>query len=141
LTKLAKGAAATGLEDRILKPYAEDLFNQLGSLKFLAYVGKGGFPVIVPVIQCQAADSRRLAFSPIAFKDELLAIAEGAAVAVFCLTMKMEDVLIRGAFRGYQRTMGLKLGIIDIEWVYNSMPPAHGQIYPETAVEAIADFD
>jgi hypothetical protein len=141
LTKLAKGGAATGLEERILKPYAEDLFNQLDSLKFMAYVGKDGFPVIVPVIQCQAADSRRLAFSPIAFKDELLPIAEDTAVAVFCLTMKMEDVLIRGAFRGYQRAMGLKLGIIDIEWVYNSMPPAHGQIYPEVALEAIMNFD
>ena len=140
VTRLAKGAAATGLEKRILKPFAEDLFNQLDSLKFMAYVGKDGFPVIVPVIQCQAADSRRLAFSPIAFKDELLCIAKETTVAVFCLTMKMEDVLIRGTFGGYKRAMGLKIGIVDIGWVYNSMPPAHGQIYPEVALEPIVDF-
>ena len=106
----------------------------------MAYVGKDGFPVIVPVIQCQAADSRRLAFSPIAFKDELLCIAKETTVAVFCLTMKMEDVLIRGTFGGYKRAMGLKIGIVDIGWVYNSMPPAHGQIYPEVALEPIVDF-
>lgn len=140
LTKLAKGAATTGDEDRILKPFAENLFNQLDSLKFIAYVGKDGFPVIVPLIQCQAADSRRLAFSPIAFKDELIHIPKGMPVAVFGLTMKMEDVLIRGPFRGYKRTFGLKLGTIDIDWVYNSMPPAHGQIYPEMELKTITDF-
>ena len=140
LTKLAKRSAATGDEDRILKPFAEDLFNQLDSLKFIAYVGEDGFPEIVPLIQCQAADSRRLAFSPIAFKQELIHLPKNTPVAVFCLTMKMEDVLVRGTFRGYTRTMGLKLGTIDIEWVYNSMPPAHGQIYPEVELKPITDF-
>jgi len=140
LTKLAKAAAATGLKNRILKPFAEDLFNQLDSLKFIAYIGQDGFPVIVPVIQCQAADSRRLAFAPFAFKDELILISKGMPVAVFGLTMGMEDVLIRGKFRGYKRTMGLTLGTIDIEWVYNSMPPAHGQIYPEVELQTIFDF-
>jgi len=140
LTKLAKATAATGLKDRILKPFAEDLFNQLGSLKFMAYVGHDGFPEIVPVIQCQAADSRRLAFSPFAFKDELRRIPEATPVAVFGLTMGMEDVLIRGTFRGYKRKIGPALGVIDIEWVYNSMPPAHGQIYPEVALRTITDF-
>ncbi len=140
LTKLAKGAAATGLEERILKPFAEHLFNQLDSLKFIAYIGQDGFPVIVPVIQCQAADSRRLVFSPIPFKDELIRISEETQVAVFGLTMGMEDVLIRGTFRGYRRTIGLKLGTIDIEWVYNSMPPAHGQIYPEVELTPVREF-
>jgi hypothetical protein len=140
LTKLAKAAAATGEKDRILKPFAEDLFNQLDSLKFIAYLGHDGFPVIVPVIQCQAADSRRLAFSPIAFKDELNRIPKETQVAVFGLTMGMEDVLIRGTFRGYKKTIGLTLGIIDIDWVYNSMPPAHGQIYPEVELTPVREF-
>ena len=140
LTKLAKRCAATEGEGQILKPFTEDLFNQLDSLKFLAYVGKDGFPVIIPLIQCQAADSRRLAFSPIAFKPELIHIQKNTPVAVFCLTMKMEDVLIRGTFRGYSRRMGLRLGAIDIDWVYNSMPPAHGQIYPEVELTPVVDF-
>jgi hypothetical protein len=140
LTKLAKSAATTGEKDRILKPFAEELLNQLDSLKFIAYVGHDGFPVIVPVIQCQAADSRRLAFSPIAFKDELNRIPKETQVAVFGLTMGMEDVLIRGTFRGYKKTIGLTLGIIDIDWVYNSMPPAHGQIYPEVELTPVREF-
>ena len=123
-----------------MKPFAEALFNKLDSLKFIAYVGSDGFPEIVPVIQCQAADSRRLAFSTGAFGNELKSIPNGTQVAVFCLTMGMEDVLIRGTFQGYSRFQLLKLGIIDIEWVYNSMPPAHGQIYPEVGLKPIVDF-
>ena len=140
LTKLAKSAAATGVQKRILKPFAEDLINKLDSLKFIAYVGQNEFPVIIPAVQCQTVDSRRLAFSPIAFKDELTQISKGTPVAVFGLTMGMEDVLIRGTFQGYRRKRGIKLGSIDIEWVYNSMPPAHGQIYPEIELQAVTDF-
>ena len=76
LTRLAKGAAKTRIKDRILKPFAEDLFNQLDSLKFISYVGTDGFPLLVPVVQCQAADSRRLVFSTPAFKNELRLIPE-----------------------------------------------------------------
>ncbi|MBW1781965.1 MAG: hypothetical protein JRL30_14635 [Deltaproteobacteria bacterium] len=141
LTRLTKGTVTTGDETRILKPFAEDLFNQLDSLKFLAYVGPDGFPDVVPVIQCQAADSRRLAFSPMAFKEELLRIPRETTVAVFGLTLKMEDVLIRGTFRGFHRSMGVRVGTIDIEWVYNSMPPAHGQIYPEVALKPVVPYE
>jgi hypothetical protein len=49
-------------------------------------------------------------------------------------------VLVRGVFRGFRRTMGLALGTVDIKWVYNSMPPAHGQIYPEVPLEPVLDF-
>jgi hypothetical protein len=140
LTKMAKGGAITDLNDIILKPFAEDLFNKLDALKFIAYIGGDGFPVIIPLIQCQAADSRRLVFSPIAYKAELNHIPVGAQVAVFGLTMGMEDVLIRGIFRGFHRFRLLRLGIIDIEWVYNSMPPCHGQIYPEVKLEAVVNF-
>lgn len=141
LTKVIKCAVKTGHKDRILKPFAQDLFNQMGSLKFLSYVQNDGYPVIVPVIQCQAADSRRLAFSPLAFQDELMRIPKQTTVAVFGLTMKMEDVLIRGTFKGFGRAMGFKAGTIDIAWVYNSMPPVHGQIYPELPLKGITRFD
>jgi hypothetical protein len=140
LTKLAKSGAASGVKGRILKPFAEDLFNKLDSLKFISFIGRDGFPVIIPMIQCQAADSRRLAFSPLAFGNELNTIVPGTQVAVFCITMGMEDVLIRGTFLGYSRSRGIRLGTIDIEWVYNSMPPVHGQIYPEVALEPVTEF-
>ena len=140
LTKIAKGAAKTGNGDLILTPFAQHLFNQLDALKFVAFVGPDGFPVLIPLVQCQAADSRRLVFSPYAFAEELEAIPKGETVAVFGITMKMEDVLIRGTFLGYERRRLLNIGTIDIKWVYNSMPPAHGQIYPEVELKPVVDF-
>lgn len=140
ITRFAKGGAGTGVEERILKPFAEELFDKLDSLKFIAYVGDDGFPVIIPAIQCQAADSRRLVFSPRAYGKELGEIPKGATVAVFGLTMGMEDVLVRGIFLGFKRYRFLRLGIVDINWVYNSMPPCHGQIYPEIELEPVVNF-
>jgi hypothetical protein len=140
ITKLAKSGARTGLEAPILKPWAQGLFNKLNALKFISHLEEDGFPVIVPVIQCQASDSRRLVFSPLAYGKELFRIEKGKKVAVFGLTLEMEDILVRGTFLGFNRFRAAKLGCIDIEWVYNSMPPKQGQIYPFEAVRPVVNF-
>jgi hypothetical protein len=140
LTKMAKGSAAKGNSERLLSHFGEKLFNGLDSIKFLSFIGDDGFPVIIPVIQCQAADSRRLAFHPGAFGDDLNMLKQGMTLAVFCLTMQMEDVLARGIFNGYSRYRGIKMGTLDIDWVYNSMPPNHGRIYPPVTLERVVNF-
>lgn len=124
---------------RILKPWAEGLFKRLDTIKFLAFVGQDGFPEIIPLIGAQAADSTRLVFSWLAYKDELRRIMPGTTVAVFGLTLEMEDVLVRGVFRGFSRYRKAMLGSMDIDWVYNSMPPVHGQIYPELELKPVVD--
>jgi len=139
-TKLAKGGAKTGIGVRILRPIAEELFNGLDSLKFLSYIGRDGYPEIIPVIQCQAADSRRLAFNPSVYRGELSMLRAGAKVAVFGLNMKMQSVLVRGTYNGIGRYRGVSLATIDIDWVYNSMPPIHDQIYPEKKLDAVVNF-
>jgi len=47
----------------------------------------------------------------------------------------MQSVLVRGTFQGFDRFRTIMLGVIDLEWVYNSMPPCHGQIYPEVEIK------
>ncbi|TFH38377.1 MAG: hypothetical protein E4G96_10575 [Chrysiogenales bacterium] len=124
----------------ILKPFALSLVDRIGSLKFLSYIGEDGFPVLVPLLHCRAADSGRLAFVMSPYADELAAVPKGSTVAVFAMTMKMEDILIRGVYNGPRRSRGISLGTIDITWAYNSMPPVHGQIYPETEHFPVANF-
>ena len=140
LTKMAKGGATKGNPERALSHFGEKLFNGLDSIKFLSFIGDDGYPVIIPAIQSQAADSSRLAFHPGAFGDELAMLKPGMTISVFCLTMQMEDVLVRGIFNGYCRYRGVNLGTIDIDWVYNSMPPNHGQIYPPVPLERVVNF-
>ena len=139
-TKAAKDGAKSPEGERVLKPWAEGLFNRLDTLKFIGYVDEEGFPTIVPVIQCQAAGSRRLAFSPLAYREELARIRQGTQVAVFGMTMQMEDVLARGTFLGYDRVRLQRLGVIELEWVYNSMPPTPGQIYPSVELKPVVNF-
>ncbi len=140
MTRFSRSASATGNNERILTAFAERLFNQLGTLKFLSYIGTDGFPVLIPLLQCQAADSRRLVFSQNTYKAELCQIPEDQPVAVFCLSMKMEDVLVRGTFNGFSKHRMIHTGSVDINWVYNSMPPAHGQIYPQKPLEPVTEW-
>jgi hypothetical protein len=134
VTALARRLRAARRPEKILKPWAERHVNKLGTLKFLSYVGGDGYPVIVPVVPCQAAGSTRLVFAPTVHRAELAAIPANASVAVFALSLQMESVLVRGRFTGYRRCAGLKAGAIDIDWVYNSMPPTQGPIYPTPPV-------
>ena len=139
-TLLGKGGLRTRKDSQILSPYAETLFNGLTSLKFLSYIGDDNFPRIVPIIQCQAADSTRLAFSGGVYSEELKVIPAGSDVAVFCMNFGIEDILVRGKFNGIQRARGINFGTIDINWVYNTMPPAIGQVYPQVELEPCKEF-
>ena len=139
LTKMAKSSAAKGNPEQVLSHFGENIFNELDSIKFLSFIGDDGFPVIIPVIQCQAAGSSRLRFIP-ALLERVKTLKPGMTVAVFCMTMQMEDVLVRGKFNGYSRHRGIKLGTLDIDWVYNSMPPNHGQIYPPVPLKRVVNF-
>jgi hypothetical protein len=139
VTLLARRLAATGQSETILRPWAEDHVTRLGTLKFLSYVARDGYPAIVPVVPCQAAGSSRLVFAPTVHRAELDAIPENSTVAVFALNLQMESVLIRGRFSGYRRYAGLRAGAIDIDWVYNSMPPMQGPIYPVPPIPSAPD--
>jgi len=128
LTMFAGKSKSKGSEP--LNRLALSFFNSPSSLKFIAYVDNEDFPVIVPVIQCRAASAETLRFSTAAYSDDLADIPEGAQCAVFAMTLDMENVLVRGRFNGIRRRGIVKSGEIEIDWVYNSMPPVHGQIYP-----------
>jgi len=80
-TKAAKDGAKFPEDERILKPWAEGLFNRLDTLKFIGYVDEEGFPTIVPVIQCQAAGSRRLADGRRPGERDLPGLRSGATPA------------------------------------------------------------
>lgn len=115
-------------------------FNRLDSLKFLSYIDKDGYPEIIPVIQCRAASSGTIVFSPAAYRGEMKMIPDGAEVAVFAMTLEMESVLVRGNFTGYSRSNFIKRGTVEVDWVYNSMPPVHGQIYPPVPLNPVEEF-
>ncbi len=139
-TLLARTLSGKRPANEVLNDWTRGLMNKLDNLKFVAYVGADGHPLIIPAIQAQAADAERIVFSLGAYGDELAAIPEGATVAVFGLSLDMVDVLMRGEFQGVQRMAGVRCGSIHVNWVYNPMPPKPQQIYPPVVLEAVTAF-
>jgi hypothetical protein len=124
----------------VLNLWTQGLMNKLDSLKFLAYVGDDGYPVVIPAIQAQAADAEHVIFSTSAFQDDLLQIPAAATVAVFGMTLDMEDVLLRGQFQGIRRMTGVRCACVQVNWVYSPMPPKPEQIYPQVALKPVTIF-
>jgi hypothetical protein len=139
-TILARSLGRKQPREEAINLWTRGLLNKLDNLKFLGYIGEDGYPVVLPVIQAQAWNSQHIIFSTGAFGDELETIPAGTPMAVFGMSFDMEDVLLRGTFSGLQRVAGVQCGVVEINWVYNSMPPTPQQIYPPLKVEPIRDF-
>ncbi len=118
----------------VLNPWTRSFLNKLDNLKFLAYAGVDGHPVLIPAIQAQSLDAGQVVFSTSVYQDELEAIPAGSSLAVMGMALTMEDVLVRGTYLGLRKVGGVRCGVLEVDWVYNSMPPVPGQIYPPQPV-------
>lgn len=125
---------------QILKPWATKLLSGATTLKFMAHVTDSGFPRIIPFVPAFPNGPDRLTIGPVIPKSELDGLSSGTSVAILALNLEMESVLIRGTFSGIDSRRGKLAGTLDIDWVYNSMPPLPGQIYPELELEPVTDF-
>lgn len=139
-TLVARTLSRKAQAGEVLNLWTQALMNKLDNLKFLAYVGEEGYPVIVPVIQAQAADGEQILFSVGAYRDDLVAVPSRTTVAIFGMSLDMETVLMRGEFQGIQRVAGIRCGSVRVNWVYSPMPPKPQQIYPQIALEAVSVF-
>ncbi|MBN1375401.1 MAG: pyridoxamine 5'-phosphate oxidase family protein [Dehalococcoidia bacterium] len=138
-TMVAKTLAGKGSKD-VLNVFTRKLLDKLDNLKFLSYIGADGYPVIIPVIQAQSAGTDRVIFSSSVYSEDLKAVPAGAAVALFGMSFEMQTVLLRGTFKGIHSIGGFECGEIEVNWVYNPMPPRMEQIYPPLKLEKITAF-
>jgi hypothetical protein len=139
-TMIARTLSGKRASVPVLNLWTRTLMNKLDNLKFLSYVGADGYPLVIPAIQAQAADAGHILFSTGAYKDDLEAVPQGATVAVFGMSLDMEDVLLRGKFQGIRRVGAIRCGHVQVNWVYNPMPPKPQQIYPQVALEPVTAF-
>ena len=120
-----------------LSLWGQALLNKVDNLKFLGYIDTDGFPQIIPVVQLQALDAGHVIFAPGAYTEALHAVPQGSQVAMLGMSFDMEDVVTRGTYQGIQRVGEVKCGVLDVDWVYNPMPPIPGQIYPKVELESV----
>jgi hypothetical protein len=131
------GAFVSKSDKHILRHTGKQLFAQLDGLKFISWKLPDGTYDILPVIQAGPAGTDRISFSHIPYGSEIKQIPKDAKTAIFCVNMQMQSVLTKGIYRGNK----CGVGVMDIEYVYNSMPPKMEYIYPRNArIEAISEF-
>jgi hypothetical protein len=143
--RTAGAPAKSRWREGALKAWAIRHFDSVRTLKFGAVVGDDGYPRIHFALRCATYGPSRLMLAPGAFGADLKKIEDGAAVAIFALNLNLESVLVRGRFAGYRRAFGTRAATLEMDWVYNSMPFKHGQIFPSQPLRAVhtlapADF-
>ncbi len=139
-TMLARTLGSKTGKQPVLNGWTRSFVDKIDNLKFLSYVSANGFPVIIPAIQTQSLDSQHVLFSTSVYSAELQAIPAGIPLAVFNMALTMEDVLLRGKYLGIHRLGGVKAGVVEVDWVYNPMPPVPGQVYPPVELKAVKQF-
>jgi hypothetical protein len=139
-TILARTLGGKKVVPHVLNAWTRSFVDKIDNLKFLSYIGTDGFPIIIPAIQTQSLDEQHVLFSTSVYTDELESIPTGVDMAVFGMALTMEDVLLRGKYQGFRHLGGVKVGVVEVDWVYNPMPPAPGQVYPAIGIKAITEF-
>lgn len=109
----------------VMNRWTVDFISKTGNLKFLSFISSDGFPVVVPCLSAAAADSSSVYIPGTEYRRDTESIPDGTAVCLFTMSLDMEDVVVRGILR--RSGSG---GVLDVDWVYNSMPPVAKQIYP-----------
>ena len=142
---LVAGAARVGSRKaggvHALTSWAVRHINGVRTLKFAGVVGPDGFPRIAAAVPCCALGPGRIALGSSTLGMDTAAVERGATVAVLALNLQFESVLVRGRLGGFRRTLGGRVGVVDIEEVYNSMPFKQGPIYPMPPLEAVTSFE
>ncbi len=139
-TVTASTLSQSRAQNEVLNSWSYEHINRLATLKFLAYVDVDGHPNILPIVPCRAVSHDRLVIATPGTRKDLKAIPQGATVAVFAMSLEAESVLVRGTFSRSTAVPGMNLAHVDLDWVYNSMPPKQGQIYPALPLEAVTEF-
>jgi len=139
-TMLARTLGRKPGQTPVLNSWTRAFVDKIDNLKFLSYIGEDGYPVIIPAIQTQSLGSQHMLFSNSVYTDELENIPVGVDLAVFSMALTMEDVLLRGKYQGLRRVGGVKTGVVEVDWVYNPMPPVPGQIYPPIGIKPVIEY-
>ncbi len=113
-------------EDK-LPSFVKKIFRAPSNLKYIAFVDKDGYPLIIPTLHLIPTETNQLIFTPSAFKQDFTNLSPGMMVAAFALNI--EELLmyqIKGTYRGFQSYQDTDVGCINIEEIYCCMPPKAG---------------
>ncbi|MHA1167782.1 MAG: hypothetical protein ACTSRU_08175 [Candidatus Hodarchaeales archaeon] len=141
---IAKGGGKARNPEDKLTTFGHSIFNQMTSVKVISYIDSDGYPILIPCMGLRAPDRSRLIFPLSQFKADLEQIPRSSKVSVYVVVsenLELTNMLVKGTFTGFSKFRRFKYGVIEIDEIYNSMPPLPGVIYPEIQVRPkVTDF-
>ncbi len=140
LAVLGRLAARRRTAGRVFNAWTRAHLNHPATLKFLSWVPEDGTPRLLPLVPAQVAGDGRLVLGQTILLRELGAIPDGTTVAVFGLDLKTRSVLCRGRLHRLRRFGRRLVAAVDVDWVYNTMPPKPGRIFPPRPLAAVTEF-
>ncbi len=133
---ILSGPFLRGREKQVFNPWTRQHTAKAGTLLFLGYTGSGGYPRLLPVIQGKSVSKSRILLTLAPYKKLGEGLKDGDRASLFAANLDMEAVLLKGTYR----KLAGGFGAVDIDRVYNSMPPIHRYIYPETPWASVTEF-
>jgi len=140
LSLKAAGGAKSEQDKEIFNSMTMQLLTKFIGIKFISYLDDDGYPWLVPCVQARPAGKDRLVYPMSPFGDELAKIPEGTKVGLYYLSLDIKTVLVKGVTGPIEKRGGVKCGVIEVQEVYNPMPPISSRIYPPVPLEKIEEF-
>ena len=88
------------------------------------------------MIQARSVSNSRILLTPAPYKKLTEGLQDGDRASLFAANLDMEAVLMKGSYR----KLAGGFGAVDVDRVYNSMPPLHRYIYPASPWAAVTEF-
>lgn len=126
--------------DAPLSAWTRRLLARPGTLAFAAFLDEDGWPTVAPLVGVSAPDAFSLRVNLRGRGRRLESLPDGHPVALLALNRHMESVLMRGRLGRAGGPLGCRHRRLLVEWVYNSMPPKQGVVFPRPRILPVERF-
>ncbi len=126
---LARRLSRNGPEGGAMPLQVREKFSRLKAAKVAAYLDAGGHPDCLPALPLAPAGPARLVWGGHALED-VTNLTPGSPMAAAVITQEPVAYQVKGEFAGWRRSLGRKLGVIDVREAYSACPPLPGKRLP-----------
>jgi predicted pyridoxine 5'-phosphate oxidase superfamily flavin-nucleotide-binding protein len=135
---LARRLSRDGADEGAMPPQVQEKFDRLRAAKVAAYLDASGHPDCLPALPLVPAGPARLVWGGSAPEDAA-DLTPGSAVAAAVITQEPVAYQVKGELAGWRRSLGRRLGVIDVREAYSASPPLPGKRLPAAGQHADCD--
>jgi hypothetical protein len=126
---LARRLSRNSAEGGAMPLQVQEKFSRLRAAKAAAYLDASGHPDCLPALPLVPAGPARLVWGGRALEGAS-DLTPGSAVAAAVITPEPVAYQVKGEFAGWRRSLGRRLGVIDVREAYSACPPLPGKRLP-----------